>query len=442
MEFEARSLSPYYFNPPLMELLAGGIEDARRGERGKILFVIASYHDNSRLKGLLAALEEQEFQKFDVLVVYAPDDEFVHSGKLSMLHMRRKEDFGFAGALYLGQLVALRDRYEYFLETDVDRLPCSRSSLLHLYDASERENAQYAIGRIAPQSPDSETARMGEDYHSPFLWGLVRTEVLRATGLYALPLYIGFEDQEFHYRLIKLCKKCVFLGERMFRISAQNGGDAPAFHMKLLRLLRFGGRDNLYVLADLIGDMHMPQAFLDFTKYPSMRLRGKANVVLLAVKRFFIHGLLSRALEYRLPGIGYRERAKRMEFSIITWKNTAGAADLQLVSGDWKAKAGRVGAAKLFHPILNSKSDCFESGFYVLLYDSCVLHDLKDGKAYALTWKNRLPAAKKLVMAALSAIDVAGSICTASANILLGRHAFNGYGKGAVENAAGLGGTP
>ena len=148
MKIEFRDFTGYLRAPPKLSSLLGKMNDLRGKKKGDVLIIIPSYHDGRRLRALLCELEKQSFRKFDIAVVYAKDDKFALGSRLPIIHAKRRGDFGFAGAVYAGQLLALKYGYRYFLATDVDKFPATLNALSLLYNEAEKGGTDYVRGKF------------------------------------------------------------------------------------------------------------------------------------------------------------------------------------------------------------------------------------------------------------------------------------------------------
>ncbi|MFA6908043.1 MAG: glycosyltransferase, partial [Candidatus Micrarchaeia archaeon] len=417
--------------PPSISGLAGKAADGRNGARSPVLVIIASYNDEKRLAALLDSLAKQQFSNFDVAIIYGKGDHFVRHSKLRILHIERKTDLGFAGAVYLGQLIALRDKYKYFLATDVDKLPF-KGALKALYGASEARRLDYARGRFVFSGihvpPDNIVPFKQEVLpHGAFtfLWGLVRTDILIKTGLYAAPLYMGCDDTEFSYRLRLAGARQEILGEWIFRTYY------PV--MRLLRLARKGGYDRTDACQRALSLRQMPQIFLFQPGYKAMETL--ARMLLVTLPYIYQSNLYFRLMEQRVPEFGkYRACARRSLFRSPFWGafgdemeiTGAGAAKMRPMA-ELQTKFTMKMLAQALMLFFNKRTDAFPTELFMALPDTCIMPDETGEKLIKITWRRRIPIPKKLLLAAYALFDTLECMARACFNAASGRHLFKDY---------------
>jgi hypothetical protein len=421
MEIKSADLTGYFLDPPAPSAIAGEALDERRGKPKGTLVVVASYRDSARLRAMLGALASQSFRDFDVAVIYGQGDNFVRARGISAVHVKRKTDLGFAGAVYLGQCMALAGGYEYFMALDVDRLPARPDSFALLHREASKSGSDYVAGGL-----------LGHGFSTTnFLGALVRTRLLLKAGLYALPLYLGFEDIEFHYRLTSSGAKFSFLPQATSRIEVTSICSLPSQEFKLLGILSSGGRDSTYFYSDLLGNCLMPES-LFLPRYPG-GARGFFGRVLFAAKRFFLHGLKRRMLELRIPETArYARDVAAGRFEVLSWSDP----DCALLSDSAREDLSppqylrELSLAKkpLLHAILRREAAGFQAGAQVFLYDSCLLFDPCKKRKMRLEWKRKAGFAQKAACAACALMEAALLVAKGMRNIAAGRHLFKGYG--------------
>lgn len=429
MEISYTDLNRYFEKPPTMLELMGKTTDRRGWKKREVLVIIAAYQDEERLKIALSALRGQTFTCFDVAIIYGAEDRFVYDEKLSILHVRRRINLGFAGAIYLGQVIAFSEGYKYFIAVDVDRVPSSKESLKNLYDAVDSKGLDYVVGNWGEVSKQATSA---------FLGGIVRTEILKKTGLYALPLYIGYEDLEFHYRLMKASNKCEYLRYRTHRIFSN---DVPLFESKLINLIKKGGVDMTYQYTNLIGIYTMPEVLLDLSIYRSAEKSFFLRRSILAMKFMFVLNLFQRLFEIRFPALReYRERAKKSQYAIAFWKNARDSCEelrsqKPLISLTYSKKT-RSGLPVAISAFFNSSSAQIEHDIYVLLYDSCFVW-IPGPSNYSLKWRRKCPLPRKALCFILAFADTFSDLFCMAKNMLAGKHAFDRYGASVLQDGMG-----
>jgi len=437
MKIEFRDLTGYLSHPPALDGLIGKVEDCRGKRKGDVLIIIPSYHDNYRLRALLRELGKQSFKKFDVAVIYAQDDPFARNGSLPIIHSRRKGDFGFAGAAYAGQLLALRHGYKYFLATDVDKFPARPDSLSLLYHAAEKGGFDYVRGKFIFEGlhlPPDRLIRLRSpvfpSWLFPFAWGLVRTEKLRKAGLYALPLYMGCDDLEFNYRLNQTGAKSCGIGEILFRTYYPG--------MRLLKVTKSGGQDGTYQYSRLVALRRMPEIFL--LQFQSRNPLGMLkNAALVVLPYIFMIYFYQRMAEERMPVLlQYRAKSaegKLASAKIVLDEPAVKTAPVQRKGGEPGIFAGAsAGGLLLFLKLIaNSPSELVYTDFFSVIPDSFVAPCGKRGSAQQVIWKRKVRPLKKAVFAMLAACETAGAVVRGLWNMAWGKHLFSEYGKESIE---------
>ncbi|MBM3230004.1 hypothetical protein FJZ26_06235, partial [Candidatus Parvarchaeota archaeon] len=294
---EFTDFTEHFKTPPSLYRLLGHVKDLRKG-KAKVLVIVPCYGDSMRLEAFFKSMKRQEFKDFDILAVYGQHDRFVDSKGLSVIHARRKVDFGFAGAVYLGQLMAQKLGYKYFLATDVDRHPYSPKSLGILFESAIKTGAQCVFGGHLTKGAysasedkfiEQKNGRAAKGQTQPMsymssVWWLISTSYLSKTGLYLLPIYLGSDDSEFEYRLRRAGGKIVQLSVPItYGYCALKG-------QKYASLLQNGGLDTTYFYADIFSNTNFPHVFLP--------ARGSLAYYML-VRAY--HFLVLNMLQLRIP---------------------------------------------------------------------------------------------------------------------------------------------
>jgi hypothetical protein len=432
LKFIARDLTEYFNHPPALEEMQGKTEDRRHGPKGEVLIIVAAYHDRKRLSRLLDSLSKQNFRKFDIVIVYAKDDEFVYRRNLSILHVRRRIDLGFAGAMYLGQLLAYRDGYEYYMMTDVDKIPYSSDTLGLLYDTAKNDGAEYVRGAFAFDSVIYPSGRIVQQKHrvmsAPFqcLWAIIETRSLEKTGLYPAPLYLSFDDVEFDYRL-----KSTGIAERYL------GNDiiftTSASPMRLQTLFQPGERtDRTYYYPTLLSKYHMPEIFRPTQKGRNSDIR----FILMHLQSIFVTVYLQRFLEQRAPGFGeYHKMARNCSFAEL--KLSGLENEITILNGKQNRElarqyAGSTGSVKerlRLYALAIMDKPVEHDGDNNFLISNISWIDKPDGSAGDLfCWKRKIWPPAKVSIMALSAGEALVLLLRGMLNSLTGRHLFKKYG--------------
>ncbi len=434
MKIEFQDITKYFHKPPKLEELQGPTKDMRRELKGEVLLIIPSFHDKRRLSKMFKELSKQNFKKFDIAAIYAKDDKFIKNSRLSIIHVKRKKDLGYAGAVYLGQLFALKYGYKYYLATDVDKYPFSKDSLKLLYSSAEKNKADYVGGRFMFEGvlyqPDhllKLKKPIFPQWHWEFIWSLIRTSTLLKTGLYPLPLYMGCDEAEFYYRLKKADLKCNVLDNMIFRTYFP--------HLKLFRLLEKGRVDNTYHYQNLLSVYNMPQIFLSRLQLAAGSLKNKiSNFALVLAWYFFAVELVQKLYEFRMPQLKkYRQKARKMRFEIASWEEPC----TRIREIEKARKLEPQVAVKLDWPIIKKfLTSIFKTHLQsseslpllILIADSCQINDTGKRKTYLLKWKTHLSFQRKILYVCLSAFDGAASLAKAVLKMASGNHIFDGYG--------------
>ncbi len=358
---------------------------------------------------------------FDIVVVYARDDQYIKNRNLSILHIRRKFDCGGQGAVYLGQAIAFKEGYKYFIPVTVDRIPHSRGSLMKIYKTAESKGLDYLIDNWNLVSHQATSACLG---------GIVRTRILPKAGLYPFPLW-ACDDVEYHYRLMKASDRWEYLSEPAIKIFTH---PMPLFESKLIRLFRSGGFDNTNRYEAMLGNYVIPEIFLDLSFYSFATKSFFLRRMLLSVKFMFIANLFQRLFEMRLPAFReYRLNARNGIFARPVWKISSDDFTLSppinsKVSNKKYLSSNRSGFLALMSAFLKSHSSNTEQSIYPLFYDSCRIWDPIGPTECSLSWTRKASFLKKIHCAFLASIDTFDNALRAAKNTATKKHVFDGYG--------------
>lgn len=438
MKIALRDLTEYFFHPPLLADLQGETLDRRRKKRGDVLLIIPSHRDAKRLGRLLGELAKQTSRKFDIAVIYSADDEFVQNKKLSIIHVKRKADFGFVGAGYLGQLIALRDSYRYHMIFTANMPPYSPKSLEILRGLAEKERADYVNGKFAyvgVQYPDGSfkpTPPSISGIRWSALWSIIRTEKLKKIGLYPLPMYMGGDDTEYSYRLSGKCMKQVYPEDVIFKKTVRI--------QTIWKMISKGGADSTYMYPGLFAARWMPEIAVSNSQNG---FGGNLSQFLFTTLPLLVPMHMKLKLfEARMPEFRvYGEKISEMRFVVPSVAKTSEVADVQKAPAkNGKAKTEQLEQHKLSniltvlsHFLNNLKAT--DRSFYMVLNDNFYMVNPEDGNRYLVRWKKKIPVMVKFWLLFLSMLDVLLMIVRIAGNKLLGRHLFDGYGMEAVEDA-------
>ncbi len=400
MQAEFQDMSQFFNAPPCFEEMVFESKDTRR-KKNDVLIIVPSYHDNFRLGKLLTYLKRQDFKGFDVAIILAKDDKFVSSAGLSLYQIRRNMDFGFAGSVYLGQLFALREKYKYYIFTDVDRVPHTASVIGEFYCEAEKSGADYVFGNNLVKGYFFRSEEFF-DFKNPLeipsncVFSLIRTDTILKTGLYALPLYIGHEDVEFEYRLRKAMRFPVHINK-----PAYESYNSPA---KNPFLKNFGGNDMgyLYIYPTMLGIYNFPQASNHLGFFREFRV-------------FFIMLLAQKFSALRVPALAdFEKSAKKCRFARTSCKGVSSEISKRQVKKEegedyenytpnaFSANVSFISRAILSH-VKNRRMTNYSPMFEFFLSDSFYVYDEAERKAFMFEWK-RIPGAATKIIATSSAL--------------------------------------
>lgn len=442
MRIDYQNLTQYVSSPPKLEEICGEVLDQRRKERGKILIIIPSYKDNERLSMMFERLRQQRCKLFDVVVVYAASDKWTDSKGLSVLHVKRKKELGFAGAVYLGQLLALKDKYKYYLMTDVDKYPHSKDSFALLYSNAEKGydyvrgkftvlGAVYPFNKyVAMQKP------LTPSWLWPVTWGLIRTDTLRKTGLYPLPLYVGSDDIEFHCRM----RKAKLRELELDRVLCETYSP----FLRLFKLVKHGGYDRIDQYQMCVMFYNMPHAYFDEFYFRKMGLVENLAVYASIVPFYFLaNSLLLRCMEARCDGkLSYRAMAKRRLFAAPFWSGLESIAEIRASKAapmhrhppKIESRATFSASSRLFSAMFDKPQLEVDRDFMMALQNRMEFADPTGSKRHTLVWKVQLSLLQKTGILAQSIADTAWFLAIACKNKFTGEHMFDGYALGIVKN--------
>jgi len=184
---------------PAIEEVVGESKDERTNSRNSTVLIIPTCRTDGMLRTHLERLTKQTTKKFDIIIVYEPDNEFAAKPNgTSVLHIRRKENSGSAGGFYTGELVALDEGYEKIILSDDDCLPESEVLIERMAAALDKEDV------VMPKVTYLPIERItGGSLH---MYAGMRKEVLKKSGLTFYPLYVGGEDYDLATRISKSIK--------------------------------------------------------------------------------------------------------------------------------------------------------------------------------------------------------------------------------------------
>ncbi len=415
MNFE--SLDEHYRNPPGIGSLILEAKDSRK-RKNDLLVILPSYHDPYRLRRALAHLKKQSYRGFDVAVILAGDDRFVGDSGLPLYQVKRKIDFGFAGSVYLGQLVAHRDRYKYYLFVDIDRIPYGRDSLKKLHDAItsgdyERASGNYLCeGEFYPpnrirKAKDPKITDARSD--NRVLFNIISVSSLKKTGLYLLPIYIGYEDIDYAYRLRSL--RQTFIGDVAVTNLEKSAvfGIFDSFSKKRLR-------DPMNMYATFLGYSMLPVA----KRYCAVARPIGADLGMIDTCRLF-KSMLSNYYTYEL----FRKRyPKEMEeFGRRIARHSFGRPEYEFsepplsMQGTIPAKGlGNAGKGRFLSVIdslfLEENAVTHRSlAHEIFAYNRVMFMDPRTpGRAKVYSWRKRLCAADKALCLSRAALSAARAI--------------------------------
>lgn len=463
MDLRFEDLSGFFSKPPgLSQLLGKALDSRRKGGSRRLLFIVPSYRDNTRLRLLLRDLAKQTMLDFDVAIIYGQNDTFVRVPGVSALHVRRKMDVGFAGAVYIGQLIAIRDKYEYFLATDVDKHPASNDSLKLLLRTADLQKADCVYGKPSIVGDYIGFCNKYVKYDKPVLqeprwvlWELIRTARTKIAGLILLPLYFGAEEVEYGIRLFKSGGRHVYIDKPVFRTyDAKHEG-------RFFNLLKNGGRDYTMTYTSALSLYNFPEAhFKGFTEYVA---KNPVKKIMLAIRllriffcnRFFVaHLMAARAPEFS----AYVENAKKMRFGIFDWPEKNEHVKIAKVAPDMISADLLVRSKYLPMPkapkmpnsdvsstlsinALFIKNMLFRytplfsaselSLFWLFLFDTLFVYDEKSRAYYKVQWKRKFSRLDLLLIWARLEFECA----TCFAKVMLGmpKGKIGAYGAKAAD---------
>jgi hypothetical protein len=429
-------LTGFFRKPPGFDDLAFKVKDQRHG-KNDILIIVPSYHDSFRLKKLLGYLKKQSLRRFDVAIILARDDEFVSEHGLSLCQIKRKVDCGFAGSVYLGQLLALKGKYKYYLFTDVDRVPHKSDVLALLHDTAEKHRADFVFGNNMVKGYFFPSGGFYE-YENPLViksncvFGLIRTSTLMETGLYALPLYIGYEDVEFEYRLRKAIKSQVYLDRTIYESYSSPAKNA------FLKNFCGDAMGSMYVYPTMVCMFGSPQT--------------ASHLGLGRMGRMFFMVLLSQKFSaLRMPELSkLEEGARRMQFAkthaigvsqeIFMRDAEKGIADdYKKYTANAPARNLHIMLSSLLRPAKNQAVSNYSPLFEFFMHDSFCVYDESRKRHILLEWERETGAYERVKAFCSALIGTALAIAKAAFLDLAGdRGMFDKYGLGAAGETNGL----
>jgi len=436
MGVEFLDLTDYFFHPPSLEQLQGRVQDRRRKAHGDTLFIIPSYKDGRRLGAMLAELSKQSYMGFDVAVIYAKGDRFVENRRLSILHIERKMDLGFAGAAYLGQLAALRGGYKYHVIATANMLPYSRKSLGILHEAAESEGADYVNGKFAyagAQYPGGHIRRTKIEecgIRWAALWSMIRTDAVRKIGLYPLPMYSGGDDCEYGFRLSGRGMRRAYPDEIIFT--------------KVMRLqtmwgfVRNGGMDSTYLYPALFGARWMPE--ITMANSQKNAAGDWAQFLFTTLPIIIATDMKIRLLRDRMAGFDqYCENVRRRRFVVPCFAKPKGEVDITKFFGSRKKADGEnlmqhnLAGTPNFVAHFSNSPRATGKGFYMALNDNFCVANHEGKLEYLVSWKRKIPIYKKAVYVALSVLEGIAVAASMALRTAFRKHIFDGYGLEVVK---------
>lgn len=406
--------------------MAGPSKDSRKG-RKEVLLIIPSYHDSFRLKKQLARLRRQSFRNFDVAIILAGDDKFVRVPGLTALQVKRKMDFGFAGSVCLGQLLALRDGYKYYMFTDVDRVPHGRRALAELFSEAARTGADFTYANKMTKGYFFPSAGFF-DYENPSIdpsncvFSLIRTSTLEKSGLYALPLYIGYEDVEFGYR-VRLASR---MNAHLDRV-AYECYNSPAKNSFLRNFSResFG---SMYLYPTMICMFHSPQTASHMGFFDQWKM-------------FFLVMLAQKFSALRVPALAELEcRARLRKFGRVSGSKVSEDVSVlrigRAMEQDYSTYSANSTVSNLawiisqaVRPSKDYPISNYSPLFNFFMPDSLLIYDEGKRRTLEFAWKRRTSLPARLLALALSAWEATLATARSAALSAAGDAGiFGGYG--------------
>ncbi|MEM4221873.1 MAG: glycosyltransferase family A protein [archaeon] len=192
-------LTQYVYNPPNIDELCGKILDKRDGRKKDLAVIVVASGSQETLHEFLNFVSKQSYKKFDVIIIYNTSDPFYKKfdNKLSILHIIRKRNLGFGGAVYLGQKIAVKEKYKYITFFDVDRFVANQDAFkLMITELEKNPNISVVMGLCEYSNK--------KDYRlvaPSIIGGIFKREFLEKHGYYYLPFYFGMEDNDFAGRV-------------------------------------------------------------------------------------------------------------------------------------------------------------------------------------------------------------------------------------------------
>ncbi len=208
---------------PSAEELISESHDTRDG-KCRTAIVMPTSGDSEMVGRHLEALALQDFNEFDIIIVYAPGTGFVES-PLNILHVQEKEDNGIAGAYYLGQKLAISEGYERIILADDDCVPESTALVGELLGKCHKEIVYPRVDYRPAASP------LREDVVNHYC--CIPRDALLKSGLTYLPLYAGSEEFDLRQRLLDSGFKSAY-------------AEAGVFHPREMPTLACGFRKTYY----------------------------------------------------------------------------------------------------------------------------------------------------------------------------------------------------
>lgn len=196
-----------------------------------IAVIIPVYNEIEYLKEHLEKLNEQTYDKFDIVIVASPIlevgeiEKFIEEKKFKfgIIILQRENDTGSAGGFYLGQKYAFENEYEVIIHADVDAIPIDKKlieNLIKEYQAGHNIVLPRCLFHVKEKVINKEANLI------PF-YGLISKKVIEKVGLYFAPFYLGFEDAEYALRI-----------EQFFKIKIINNTVKHPYNHAFLRKIK------------------------------------------------------------------------------------------------------------------------------------------------------------------------------------------------------------
>jgi len=210
----------------------------RTGTKHNVCAVVIPSADSVELLDLhLSCLEEQDTDKFDVIIIgKAPAKDH---GRLNMLLYSENYPLGSSGGFGVGQVLAYSLGYEYVINADVDCTPVSKNLVCTLVRKANE------TGKIVlPHSASFENGKM--DQFGGYVlnqYGIASRKMLEAEGFLYFRLFKGGEDYD-------IGERCKMNGGFVFEDSLVVSHKNRIFDY--IALLKFRGNKYIYYKRSLV----------------------------------------------------------------------------------------------------------------------------------------------------------------------------------------------